>query len=519
MTNPIARDELGLAEAVAAGELSLREAEDELRGAPGAGASDAAVGGLHRTIDAIEAVRAHALATRDASRVLVAPDRGARVVQSAQGDSEPPQGREPGRPRVVTAVVGGPVRARSRRVQDGRMLAVAATLVIVGGALGLAFAGNRSAPPSPRPTDASLATNERTARPAETAAAAVDASDALASVVQFTPTSASVGWVRTADGILRTADGGRTWTVMAGVRPGLTRFVDDRTAYVLIQGTQGSGTTVASTHDGGATWQPVALRYVPAGAIFVGLTVRVGSPEIAYATAYRSETSTDLAIYGTTDGGATWLGPNIGTVAVLSPEFNKFQGGENGLLWLSLGKADDAPFDNRFAVSSDGGHTWETEDFPLDSTFPTESLKAPISEGVIGAGLHSVSVLALGSADAVGIYTRRITAPTWSQVRTWPDAESIQLSATTDWTTVTADTIWSSADAGATWRTTPRPADLPLRGITFATPDVGWAEIVCGHPSWATPAPSPDPVCQGRTTGAILMATADGGATWTPMGQ
>ena len=48
--------------------------------------------------------------------------------------------------------------------------------------------------------------------------------------------------------------------------------------------------------------------------------------------------------------------------------------------------------------------------------------------------------------------------------------------------------------------------------------DVGWAEVVCGHRFYETTA-TPDPICGGRSMGVVLMATADGGATWVPIGH
>jgi hypothetical protein len=150
MTKQAPPDLLDLAEAVASGALGADEAERQVRASLASDhddAADRAALDLRRLIVATGAVRAHALATREAFGAA-GPD-----LAHASGS--------------IQTIVPGPVRAgaarrRSPRGGDGRAprrtwLLVAATLALGTGLIGASLVGGRLITPGPVPTNPNAA--------------------------------------------------------------------------------------------------------------------------------------------------------------------------------------------------------------------------------------------------------------------------------------------------------------------------------------------------------------------------
>jgi len=118
------------------------------------------------------------------------------------------------------------------------------------------------------------------------------------------------GWLPEGESIYATTDGGVTWTKHdAGMPVTAVSFVDDLHGYAV-----GPGGAMATTVDGGATWQvcgtttPAAgLPTPPFGHVGVSpLIVGLAFPDATHGWAVAGHT-----ILATTDGGDTWTGRTV----------------------------------------------------------------------------------------------------------------------------------------------------------------------------------------------------------------
>jgi len=516
MTTPDTADLLDLAEAVADGRLRPEDAERQLLASPGVDASPRAIRELRDLIAATEAVRAHATT----SRAMPVPEPLAGALEPQAIERVQPD--HPAGVRVVR-------RASARRGEGGTSrrtwLLLAATL-LVGTALAAAsVAGGRPTTPSPAPSLPAVAviSPSPAAIPSPSPTPRFVLPPGLTGpVTQLRLTSPTVGWIATATAIYRTQDMGATWTQIQ--RPGMSAndhpsFIDAETAYLI---RDDRPNVIAATHDGGRTWTEGKID-VPTGSIGPLMTYRSGSK--AFATFIESETAWDhLLVYATTDGGTTWTGPVHATAPTLTPGANKIQGGGGDALWLSDGKADGVPFDEKLAISSDGGATWTNGSFPSDDIAVRGDLKWPLAVLAEDGG-HFVLAIAVGDdkTQPQVLYDSTDDARSWQFIRSWPQPYlsdmDVQLLSPTTWVIVPPDgsEIWSTTDAGAHWRTTAGAKRIWL-GTSFGSPDHGWAEHVCllhGR----KPLPGPDPWCDGTGVDSVLLATTDGGKTWTAFGD
>lgn len=528
MTTPSTVDLLDLAEAVADGRLRPEDAELQLRTLHGLGHGARAVREireLRRLITAAEAVRGYMAATRQASTAgVTASNLGLGSVQVVA----------PTRSTGVRVVRPHTILRRTARAPRRTWLLAAATLLVGAGVVGATLTGGT--PPSPSPRSSLSSTIAATsASPAAASEGATHAGFVLppgisADVSRFRLVSDSVGWLATATALYRTTDMGITWTQLhppggsgetgASSGEGGTSFIDADTAYVF---RGGSPLTVSATHDGGATWTGTVIA-APVGSIGPLMTFR--SPMTAYATFQESPEGWDrLLIYATTDGGVTWTGPSRGTPPSLAPGANKIQGEGGNALWLSDGKADNAPFDDKLAISIDGGATWTDGSFPVDDVAVGGDLKWPLA--VLGADDgHLVMAIAVGDdkTDPQVVYDSADNGRSWRFIRSWPQPAlsdiEVQFLSPTTWVLVDPDgsEIWSTTDAGAHWRRTAGNVRLWLPTTTFGSPDHGWAIHVCMLHG-QKPIPGPDPVCDGTGASSVLMATTDGGRTWVAFGD
>jgi photosystem II stability/assembly factor-like uncharacterized protein len=182
--------------------------------------------------------------------------------------------------------------------------------------------------------------------------------------------SATVAWASGANGtVLRTTDGGATWTTLR--IPGTEKLdfrdvdaIDAQTAFALSIGS-GDLSRIYKTTDAGATWAEQFVNRDPE-AFFDAMAFWDAKRGVAVSDAVAGA----FVILTTTDGGATWtrvpaaaLPPALanegffaasGTnVAVLPPNH----------VWIGTGAAREA----RVLRSSDGGRTWALAATPLDA--------------------------------------------------------------------------------------------------------------------------------------------------------
>lgn len=517
MTTPDTADLLDLAEAVADGRLRPEDAERQLLASPGADVSPRAMRDLRDMITATQAVRAHAAA----SRAVPIPEPLARTLEPQTIERV-----QPGHPAGAQVVRRGSARGGEGGTSRRTWLLLAATLLIGTALAAASVAGVRPPTPSPAPSLPAIAVVSPSPAPTPAPSATprfVLPPGLTGPVTQLRLTSPTVGWMATATAIYRTEDMGATWTQLQ--RPGMSAndhpsFIDADTAYVV---RDDRPEVIGATHDGGRTWKEAKID-APTGSIGPLMTFRSGSK--AYATFIESETAWDhLLVYATTDGGRTWTGPVHATAPTLTPGGNKIQGAGGDALWLSDGKADGVPFDEKLALSSDGGATWTTGSFPIDDVAIRGDLKWPLALLAEDGG-HFVLAIAVGDdkTDPQILYDSTDDGRTWRFIRSWPqpyfsDIDAQFLSPTT-WVMVPPDgsTIWSTTDAGARWRETAGSKRIWLTTSSFGSPDQGWAEHQCllhGRKIL----PGPDPWCDGTGVDSVLLATTDGGKTWVAFGD
>lgn len=289
-------------------------------------------------------------------------------------------------------------------------------------------------------------------------------------------TDASHVWVATADGaVLRSTDGGATWTRRAlGDYTGTVAcdFVDAAHGYAV-----GDGGLLWKTADGGATWSRLAPIADPS----------VVWPEVAFWDARHgwawgySRRSDEAVLLATSDGGAHWRPcADVWWVDAVVPT------GKTSAWLLSSG---DSLWLEPVVLqrTADAGRHWKTAEVNAPSS--------PTSLAVDGEHLCAVGSGLLVSADGG---------------KDWLPASSGQAPWVTGLAAQPSGGLWAADGTGALlhspdgvrWTEQPVPErwSASLYGITFADADHGWA--VGADSLWGE--------------SGVIMATDDGGATWTP---
>jgi hypothetical protein len=322
--------------------------------------------------------------------------------------------------------------------------------------------------------------------------------------------------VSTGLGLFRTEDTGRNWTEIRPqgmATPAATVFVD---AFTMYAASGSSPATIVATHDGGASWIVATLDV---GTISGGPVFSFRTPLLGYASFYDPNSTSPLRIYATANGGMTWTGPKSGKVPHMAASFDKLYSPIGGFLWQSGGKFDNAPFDNRFFLSADGGATWTRYTFPIDSHFARNALKS--IDGIVQEDNgRLLMVFGGGNGGRSAIYESGGDTASWRLVELMPPGgNDLQFLSPTEWIlfSYSPSEIRSTVDGGLHWRTTTPSVSLyDIQGATahyFATPQTGWATQDC-HKSRGVVG-----LCDGKTEGPVFAMTTDGGATWTRIGS
>jgi photosystem II stability/assembly factor-like uncharacterized protein len=328
-----------------------------------------------------------------------------------------------------------------------------------------------------------------------------------------------VAWIRTDNGLYRTEDAGLTWRAVepAGFsQPSANAFADADTAYVKV----GDESSIAFTHDGGASWTTTSLD---AG--------NGGAPEFEFTDATHGFVTfvdpaldgapggTGLLVFMTTDGGATWSGPVRSRQPRLANSSNKLGTPTGANLVESAGKADNKPFDNTFYVSGDGGQTWSKDTFPINSISPKNDMKGV---GQVYSEPNGRLLVQFSSAPSGpgthpnGIYESTDDPSVWRLLYTEPEGDvDVQFLSATTWIlrSHAPSRISTTLDAGATWSTVTPTMSLYYTGPpVFGSVNTGWFTIEC---RWVPNQPN----CPRSDSPKLLFVTRDGGATWTEVGR
>jgi len=170
--------------------------------------------------------------------------------------------------------------------------------------------------------------------------------------------------------VLRTADGGATWTKLTVPDAAALDFrdvdaVSDSTAYLLSIG-KGAASRIFKTTDAGAHWQTQFTNEDP-GAFYDAMTFWDARRGLAISDSVNGS----FVILTTRDGGATWTRVPAGGLPPALPNEGAFAGsGTNiavaagGHAWIGTGAAARS----RVLRTADGGATWAIAETPLNAS-------------------------------------------------------------------------------------------------------------------------------------------------------
>lgn len=271
----------------------------------------------------------------------------------------------------------------------------------------------------------------------------------------------------------KTTDGGTTWVPgvidVGDTALGINNIcaINNTTAWVsAVNGTDGTGSVIYKTSDGGATWN----QQNSAG--FIGATSFVNFVHFFDANvgfAMGDPNAGEFEIWRSTDGGDSWTlvpGANI-------PTFSSGEYGYNGgnivvgnTVWLPTNKG-------RILKSTDQGLTWTITQAPLtDFGGTAQSGRMAFSDANNGCLLKTVGT-------AYTFYTTTNGGTTWSTGATFSGTRRL-LNYIPGTTTIVATSAAApvgtsvSTDNGSTW-TDLEPTGTEQRGVSaFLNLTTGW---------------------------------------------
>lgn len=316
------------------------------------------------------------------------------------------------------------------------------------------------------------------------------------------------GWATGGSVVRRTLDGGRTWRVVSK-RPD-EAFAFDRTlacqggALWLFQdlmGGAGGHSNYAGwrSTDGGRTW-----RQVMSNAFFDLKPTSIGhaDDEPGPFVAPNPSTSVELGVSPaaqetsvtiTLDGGRTWRTTTLvglaagGEIAFPDPRHGYVLGWDHGQRDVLL-------------ATSDGGRTW-SERWPTTTPSPVDAIAFVSPTVGFGLGVAGDARSVLMSVNAGASWTGAGELP--EPADTWiGDPNRLSFTdASHGWVATSAGHVLATTDGGRSWRRVTLPTGMgPITEVAFADPLRGCVAAIASD-----------------TTSKAEASTGDGGRTWTPV--
>jgi photosystem II stability/assembly factor-like uncharacterized protein len=280
-------------------------------------------------------------------------------------------------------------------------------------------------------------------------------------------------------GVVRSTDGGRTWTTTVPKLPErIGQYLSVSCPSPMLCVAVGEDTTIARSTDGGRTWS-VHESVIPDGSL--GKINAVSCPSVTVCMAEGVDSDSDEYLLRSVDAGRTWSLGQGNTVEALS--------------CISVTQCVSVAI--TIDRSTDGGTTWRTQ---YDGTNDL---------------LYSVQCLPAGLCVAVGTHFRGLGEP--------PDGSSIV----------------HSTDSGRTWTSRHIAGSLPYKGVSC--PSVQQCVAVSqqgtiatshdGARTWRSQTVSSTESLQGvscptttlcvavgwneSSSGGFIVRSVDGGRTWS----
>ena len=305
--------------------------------------------------------------------------------------------------------------------------------------------------------------------------------------------------------LLRTVDGGHTWTVARRGPPAPAPNPMETPVTVVAAGepsaqsavlaavaSSGSGRSVAisSTSNGGDTWRTttVASPFV-VGAMSFGWTTSTAGWMLL--TGYPGLTGASTALYRTADGGHTWARLSVFTAIGILPTGAVLDGAVG---WLT-----GQNFSTAMLSSHSGGQSWGAAPLPIPSRVNADTDPAIVAR----SGAVEVPVVLYLSHGRWGFNLyHRLSAGAWAASTTLqlapPAGPGVVYAAAGSrrvWV-MGAHTLYGTTSAGSSWQRVSRPP-RPWSLMDFLSSGEGWAIAAGGRPA--------------------LSHTTDGGVHWTAM--
>lgn len=280
--------------------------------------------------------------------------------------------------------------------------------------------------------------------------------------------------------VLTTVDGGANWTqhTLVDFYPSAVVFTDEMRGWAVGEGPHGG--CVKVTSDGGATW---ATEYTcPSWVLLESIT----AADATHAWAVGNEGT----IVATSDG-TTWVPQSSRTVVNLTD-----------VTFSSVTRGWAVGDEGTVLATVDGGGTW---------THQSAGAAFDYLEGVDFAdAMHGWVVGYHSDLDSYGYppiaYSTSDGGSTWV-ARSFGAATPLRavdfIDANVGWVTGELGAFSTTADGGATWQTPGLGNAFMFSCIDVVDTDHAWAAGSCIEPN------------SGLTGGATIVATRDGGVTWT----
>ncbi len=303
------------------------------------------------------------------------------------------------------------------------------------------------------------------------------------------PRNANVAYMGAAGGgVWKTVDGGQNWTPVtdnqASLSIGSIALAPSNPDIVFVgtgeQNNSGDsyyGAGILKSTDGGATWTqiegpfvgPFSSSRVSGGAARIGaIAVHPANANIVLAAADRTP-ATAAGIYRSADGGATWrlvLAGAVGCDVVFNPA-------DGNIVYAALGTVGGNTL-NGVYKSTDAGATWTRSGGSGATALPPTNIGrialaiAPSSPATLFAGIHnSVNSALLGlykSTDAAQSWAR-LAAPDYCTPQCWYDNVVRVSPANPNLVVAAGLPPYRSTDGGVTWANVATGAD----GLTSHT--------------------------------------------------
>jgi photosystem II stability/assembly factor-like uncharacterized protein len=320
-------------------------------------------------------------------------------------------------------------------------------------------------------------------------------------------------WASGADGtVLRTKDGGATWTRLTTPIPGAeatenkfiqgVAFVNPTVGWAI-----GRSNVIAKTTDSGDTWTVSGFQGIASSLTFNCLCAC--DPSHAWIGAYRGgplmNNAWSLALY--TNNGTDW---GAASSMVASSNFG------HGIFGMDFVDATHGWATTVDAVTStiDGGNTWSPLSVPGESSWwvSAPGFADALNGWLVGQDYAETSGQIMRTSDNGRTWQQQAQSAISSAGITQVNAIDA-VSTSIAWAVCDGGYVLHTADGGATW-TVEQPTTQNLYGVHFIDGDTGWivgnGGVVLRHGPAAGPSPSPTPTptpTPGATPSVTLKAS------------